>query len=209
MRFSVSGRVLLVSASILAGATGWAQQSYKPAAAFSTDLAVTYSAERSRVVSGDNFWFKGGGADAAVTFWKGLGLAAALTGDHVGNVQSGVDVNKLSYLAGPRVTYTAWRAATGPRRLQVFGQGLVGGTHGFDGLYPDGAAVKSSANSLAVQAGGGLNYYFSKHWGARLIEADYVRTELPNATDGVQNDFRLAAGITYHLHSASPATRAR
>jgi len=112
MRFSVSGRALLVSAYLLAEPAILAQQSYKPAA-FLTDLAVTLSAERSRVVSDDNFWFKGGGADMAVTFWKGLGLAAVLIGDHAGNVQSGVDVNKLSYLAGPRVTYTAWRTARG------------------------------------------------------------------------------------------------
>ena len=206
MRISIRGRMLLVSAFVFAGTALWSQQSQKPLQppTVSADLAVTFAAEPSQVVSSQNFWFKGGGADAALTFWKGVGLAATLTGDHAGNVMSGVDVNKISYLGGPRYTFTAWQATTGPSRLQVFGQGLVGGAHGFDGIYPDGTGVKSSANSLAVQAGGGLNNYFSKHWGARLLEADYVRTELPNTADDVQNDFCLAAGITYHLQAAPP-----
>ena len=63
----------------------------------------------------------------------------------------------------------------------------------------------SAAKENAVQAGGGLNWYLSKHWGVRLIEADYVRTALPNAAANIQNDMRLSAGITYHFEGAAPA----
>jgi outer membrane protein OmpA-like peptidoglycan-associated protein len=204
MRILFRGRVLLVSACSLAAAAGWAQQSQKPVqpAAVTTDLAVTFAVERAQAVSNQKFWFKGGGADAAVTFWKGLGLAATLTGDQASNVADGVDVNKLSYLGGPRYTFTAWKAQKGPRRLQVYGQGLFGGVHGFDGLYPADGEAKTSANSFAIQAGGGLNLYLTKRWGVRLLEADYVRSNLPNASDDVQNDLRLAFGVTYHLESA-------
>jgi outer membrane protein OmpA-like peptidoglycan-associated protein len=208
MRILIRGRVLLVGACILAGSVLWAQQSQKPAApaAVSTDLAVTFAVEHSQVVPGQNkFWFKGGGADAAVTFWKGLGLAAAITGDHAANVSSGVDANKLSYLGGPRYTWTAWKGTTDQRRLQIYGQGLFGGAHGFDGLYPATGGATFNANSFAVQAGGGLNLYLNKNWGIRLLEADYVRTTLPNAAANAQNDMRLAFGITYHISSAAPA----
>jgi outer membrane protein OmpA-like peptidoglycan-associated protein len=224
MRTSIPGRALLLSALILAGAAGWAQQ--KPESV-STDLGITFAAERSQVVPNDCcFWFKGGGADASFNFWKGWGIAATLTGDHAANVTSGVfvtapdfrlrpqadaeaitdgvDVNKISFLAGPRYTWTAWTGAR-DHRLQVFGQGLFGISHGFDGLYPSGNSLKSSANSFAIQTGGGLNYYFTRHWGVRLIEADYVRTAFPNAADDVQNDLRLAAGVTYHIGGAAPA----
>jgi outer membrane protein OmpA-like peptidoglycan-associated protein len=187
------------------GAAGWAQQSQKPAAV-STDLGITFATERSQLVPGDCcFWFKGGGADVSFNFWKGWGIAATLTGDHAGNVSSsGVDVNKIGYMAGPRYTWTAWSGAN-EHRLTIFGQALFGGAHGFDGVYPSSNKVSSSANSFALQAGGGLNYYFTRHWGVRPLEVDYVRTEFPNGADDVQNDLRLAFGVTYHFAGAEPA----
>src|ERR1035441_3259286 len=112
MRISNRGKVLLVSACLLAGAAGWAQQSQKPVQSdkVSTDLAVTFAVEHSQALpSQTNFWFKGGGADAAVTFWNGFGIAASLTGDHASNITPGVDANKITFLTGPRYTWTAWQ----------------------------------------------------------------------------------------------------
>jgi outer membrane protein OmpA-like peptidoglycan-associated protein len=198
---------------MMAGLAGWAQQSQEPVASppvstVSTDVAVTIAGERSQVVpTQETFWFKGGGADAAVTFWKGLGIAAAFTGDRASNTTPGVDVSKIAFLAGPRYTYTAWQGHASPadqRRLQIFAQGLFGSAHALDGLYPNGTGLATSANSFAVQAGGGVNLYLTQHWGLRLIESDYVRTQLPNAAANAQNDFRLAAGVTYHLQAAAP-----
>jgi peptidoglycan-associated lipoprotein len=178
----------------------------------STDLAVTFATERSQGVSSQScFWFKGGGADAAVTFWKGLGIAASLIGDHASNVTPGVDVNKIAYMAGPRYTWTAWSesgsghaSAANQRRLQIFVQGLFGGVHAFDGLYPGSPAATTSASSFAIQTGGGLNLYVSRNLGLRLLEADYVRTALPNAAANVQNDLRLSFGVTFHITAARP-----
>jgi hypothetical protein len=189
----------------LAGATSWAQQSQKPVApdTVSTDLAVTFAVERSQAVSSQgSFWFKGGGADAAITFKSGMGIAASLTGDHASNITPGMDANKITYLAGPRYTWTAWQGhvtAADNRRLQVFGQALFGGTHSFNSYYPALPAATSSANSLAIQAGGGLNLYLTRNLGLRLLEADYVRTALPNTATNLQNDMRLSVGLTYHI----------
>ncbi len=211
MRISIRGRMLLVSTCMMAGVAAWAQQSQKPvapatASTISTDVAVTFAGERSQVTpTQDSFWFKGGGADAAVTFWKGFGLAAAFTGDTASNVTPGVDASKIAFLAGPRYTWTAWQGHAGKadqRRLQIFAQGLFGGAHAFDGLYPNSGGMAASASSFAVQAGGGLNLYLTQHWGLRLIEADYVRTTLPNAAADAQNDLRLAVGVTYHMQAA-------
>ena len=205
MRISSRGKVLLVGACLLAGATSWAQQSQKPVApdTVSTDLAVTFAVERFQAVSSQgSFWFKGGGADAAITFKSGMGIAASLTGDHASNITPGVDANKITYLAGPRYTWTAWQghaSAADNCRLQIFGQGLFGWMHGFNGLYPATSGATSSAKSLAMQAGGGLNLYFTRNFGVRLLEADYVRTVLPNAAANIQNDMRLSFGLTYHF----------
>jgi len=216
MRNSICKVVLLVSAGVLVATSAWGQQSTSPTkqnpVAF--DLSVTYAAERARVV--DNqccFWMQGASFDAAVTLWKRLGIAASLTGDHAAGISSGVDVNKISYLAGPRYTYTAWASHAGVARApryQLFTQALFGGVHGFDGLYPSGASATSSANAFALGAGGGFNYYLTPHWGLRVLEAGYLRTTLPNGAANVQDDLRLAFGVTYHVGSvaAPPLTLA-
>jgi hypothetical protein len=162
---------------------------------------VTFAGELSRVdPSSCCFWFKGGGVDAAVPLWKGFGIAATLTGDHASNIWKGVDENKISLMAGPRYTLTAWKSHSGAadsRRLQLFGQGLVGVAHGFDsGSFFNGS---SSAYQLAIQTGGGLNFYLTKKIGIRPIEVDFVRTQSGLIGMETQNDMRLASGVIYHI----------
>jgi hypothetical protein len=202
MRVSIRGRVFLAGTCILAGVTAWGQSIPNPTKQnpVSIDLGATYAPERSEIVPGNCcFWMQGGGADAAVTFWKGFGIAAALTGDHASSVASGIDINKMTFMGGPRYTYTGHTGAAATPRYQISAQGLFGGVHGFDGLYPEGSAVTSSASGFALQAGGGFDYYLTKHWGLRLFEANYVRTDLPNNAADVQNDLRLSFGVVYHI----------
>jgi hypothetical protein len=186
----------------LASAAGWAQQSQKAVQPerVSIDVAVVSASELSRPdPSLGSFWFRGGGVDAAATFWKGFGIAATLTGDHASNVFTGVDENKISFLAGPRYTFTAykWHAgAEDPRRLQLYGQGLVGVAHGFDFAFSNGS---TSANELAIQTGGGLNLYLTRNFGVRPVELEFVRTQIGATGFSTQNDFRVATGVTYRF----------
>jgi len=210
MRRPICGRMLLVGACILGGTTAWGQQTGKPAipAPVSADLAITYAPERAQSVPGQCcFWMQGGGGDAAATFWKGFGIAASLTGEHISNYLPDMAVHRIAYLAGPRYTYTAWTShagsAAGSRFIQVFGQGLFGGAHGFDGVYPSGSGTTSSASSFALQIGGGINLFFTRNLGVRLLELDYVRTALPNNAANAQEDLRLAFGVAYHFDSVS------
>jgi hypothetical protein len=207
MPISIRGKMLLVSAFLLAGTIVWGQQaqsSAKQPTVF-TDVAVTYSMEHAELVPGQCcFWLKGAGADAAVTFWKGFGIAAGMTGEHAANYVAGYDVNKIAYLAGPRYTYTVWTNNAGSAatpRFQIFGEGLFGGVNAFNGVFPTSTGTTTSAGSYAIQAGGGVDVFFFKHYGVRLLEADYVRTALPNGVDNVQNDLRIAFGVTYHFGS--------
>ena len=147
---------------------------------------------------------KGAGADAAFTFWKGFGIVVSLTGEHASNYTHNLDVNKVAYLAGPRYTYTAWAnqsGATATPRFQVFGEGLFGGVHAFNGAFPTGSIINSNAGSYALQTGGGLNVFFFKNYSVRMLEADYVRTALPNGASNIQNDLRLSFGVSYHMNS--------
>ncbi|MGA8043837.1 MAG: hypothetical protein WCA37_13655, partial [Terracidiphilus sp.] len=109
------------------------------------------------------------------------------------------DESKISFLVGPRYTFTAWKghaSAADQRRLQLFGQGLVGDAYGFNTRFSNGS---TSANELAIQTGGGLNFYFTKKFGIRPIEAEFVRTQIGTTGFSTQNDMRLASGVTYHF----------
>ncbi len=71
----------------------------------------------------------------------------------------------------------------------------MGEVDGFAGVYPRAGGATPSANSLAVQAGGGLDVGLSPHLALRVVQADYVRTQLPNSLTNVQNSLRLGLGI--------------
>jgi hypothetical protein len=186
---------------MLAGATCWAQQIQKPQQTkVPIDLGVTFAGERSKPdPSLCCFWFKGGGVDAAVTFWRSFGIAATVTGDHASGYLPSTDQNEVSFLAGPRYTFLAWKgrvSAEDQRRLLLFGQGLVGVAHGFDTRFSNGS---TSSNELAVQAGGGLNLYLTRKLGFRPIEIDFVRTQIGATGFSTQNNLRLATGVAYHF----------
>jgi hypothetical protein len=208
MRVLFRGRIAAVILCIGVGATGWAQQIQKPVqpAKIPIDVTATFAAERSKAdPSLCCFWFKGGGLEAATTLWKGFGIAATLTGDHASGYLPSTDENKVSVLIGPRFTFTpgkGFAGAEGRRRLQFFGQGLVGVAHGFETRFSNGA---TSANELAIQAGGGLNLYSTKRIGIRPIEIEFVRTQIGVTGFSTQNDMRLATGLTYHFSASRPA----
>jgi hypothetical protein len=202
IRIWIGGSLLLTGVCLLGGMNGLAQVSGAGVhPRISTELAVTYAPERAELAPGHCgcFWLEGAGVDASVTFGKGFGVAADLTGGHAGSVAPGVDVNKIAFTVGPRFTWTGHGGAADRRRLQIFGQGLIGGAEGFGGMYPSISGASASAGSMAVEAGGGVNLLLAKHLGLRLVEAEYVRTSLPNAASNTQNDMRISFGLVYHL----------
>jgi hypothetical protein len=218
MRVTICVKVLLVSVGVmLAAAAGAQDASPIRETPVSVDLAITYAAERGQIAPSNCgcFWMNGAGAEAAVNFRRGFGLVASLSGSTTSNVAPGVDVNRIAYLVGERYTHALWpaRKAVGEQgvatsqtakpvgRVDFFAQLLVGGVHGFDGVYPATGGVTATANGFAMQLGGGLNMPLSKHLGLRLIDAEYLHTTLPNNTSNAQNDLRLSAGLTWHLGS--------
>ena len=108
---------------------GAAQLRRSNIAPLSVDLAVTYTPERGELAPGNCgcFWLQGAGADAALTFWKGLAIAASFNSGNASNIAPNVSLKKLQFTAGPRYSYTAWtgRDAAANRSLQLFGQGLL------------------------------------------------------------------------------------
>lgn len=168
----------------------------------SSDIAVLFSFEHAQVAQTGTpgFWLKGGSVDGSATFYKGLGIAANITGEHASNIQSNVSLGKVAYMFGPRYTFNTSRYTeklTGKHSTQVFGEWLLGGVHAFDSTFPGTLSLKTSANALSMQLGGGIDVTVKNGFGIRALEIDYVHTALPNNASNSQNDFRVGFGISY------------
>lgn len=155
------------------------------------ELAASYVAERSlKANTSQNFWMQGGSIELGANVWRGLGIAASITGTHANSIgASGVPLSLVTATFGPRYR---WHA---DHRISIYGEGLIGEANGFRSLFPAKAGQQTQANSFASQAGGGIDYRLSDHLSVRALNAAWVRTQLPNSTDNVQNTLRLSAGI--------------
>ncbi len=195
---SASRYFLLLAAPLLLTAGLKAQT---PATASDTghqevDLAVTYTAQHSNLVSNPTFWQQGGSVELSTQTYRGLGLAANITGTEAGNAaNSGVGLDMLTATFGPRYTWYKPTGIARKRSLAIFGQGLIGEAHGWNSYFPSASGSQTSYNSFALQVGGGVDLGLSRHFAVRAIQADWLRTQFPNSTTNIQNSFRLAAGI--------------
>jgi len=198
-------KLALLASAVLVSVTSPAQQrKWHGMQMQSADVALTFSFERAQqaAAGSSGFWLKGGSADASITLWRGLGVAANLTGEHAANIQGNVSLGKFAYMAGPRYSMNTSRYTGKLLRKHassIFGETLFGVAHVFDGLFPATGGTTSTANSFQLQAGGGINLQLQHGFGIRPLEMDYVHSTLPNNAANSQNDLRLAFGVTYHI----------
>lgn len=191
---------LLLAASLLMPVTLRAQ-AYAPAQDHcEADLAVNYTEQYSNLVSTPTFWHNGGSIELSTQTYRGFGLAANIAGTHTDNAAgSHVELSLVTATFGPRYTWYHPMGAERKRSLAIFGQGLLGQAWGFDSYFPDPAGAQTDAESMALQVGGGVDLGLSRHFGVRIFQADWVRTQLPNGTTNVQNTLRLGAGVLFRF----------
>lgn len=202
MRKVFMASALFVGIVMLGGPMACAQEQKHSTSRFqlsSADLAMTFTTERSNGTpgGGGDFWLYGGSIDAAATFFHAFGLAANVTEDHASGIAPGVNLSKLAFMGGPRYTFRLGSKSKSRGFVEV----LAGEAHGFNSIFPASTGESSKANSFAWQVGGGLDLSISKHLAIRAIEADYVRTNLPNNGANHQDHVRLAFGVCYHIQS--------
>ncbi|MGB0066056.1 MAG: hypothetical protein WBP85_16560 [Terracidiphilus sp.] len=155
------------------------------------DFAFAYSTTRANAAGGSSFWMQGGDVQMHLLFYRELGLVIDFSGAHEGNIQSsGVGLDLVTNTSGLRYT---WRPAQ--TRYSLYGQALGGIASGFNSVFPSGSGATTSAQSLAVKLGGGLNVGMTRRIALRAIEADWLRTQFPNSTNGSQNNLQLNAGL--------------
>jgi outer membrane immunogenic protein len=164
------------------------------------DLAITYAEQYSNLVSTPTFWHSGGSIELSAQLRRGFGLAGNVAGTQTNNTAgSRVGLSLVTATFGPRYTYYKPLGLERTRSLAIFWQGLLGQAWGFNGYFPTASGGITSDNSLALQVGGGIDLGLSRHFGVRVFQADWVRTQLPNGTTDVQNTLRLGAGLVFRL----------
>jgi len=159
-----------------------------------TDVALTFTADRTNPVSGANQWLEGGSVEFGVNAWHGFGVAARVTGVTTSAIGGqAVPLNLVLTTFGPRYRWTHKPASR--HGISIYGEGLIGEASGFKSLFPASAGTIDGANTLALQVGGGMDFALGHHFAYRLVEANWTRTQFQNATTGAQNHLQLGCGI--------------
>jgi peptidoglycan-associated lipoprotein len=159
------------------------------------DVAATYNSLLANVTTGEEFSMQGGSVQAQARLWRRLCAVADVAGFHTGNVNgSGIGLDLITATFGPRYVWSPSRS-----RVVFFGQALIGEAHGSNSIFPSSTGTNSSGNSFALQLGGGVDYLWTDRLSLRALDADWLRTQLPNATTNVQNNLRLGIGVIYRV----------
>lgn len=158
----------------------------------SVDIGLSYTYLRSNILPGCNcVSLNGGSAEAGVTLVPRLRALADLTLVHRGGITpDGYALTQFTYTFGVRAF-----PLPPEKRLQPFGEILLGGAHASGSLAPANTGIGTANNSFAFQTGGGLAYRLLRHVTLRAIQADYLLTTFSNGAANRQNDLRLSSGI--------------
>ncbi len=169
------------------------------------DLGFTYSQERTKFVGPDKddfFYLRGATIDYTWNLPSGFGLSINGTGLAVTNLRTSIDIHQASFLVGPRYTYNLGHITPThvSRKGSAFVEAKTGYTFATTGQYPDSTGIiNNTASALTYSAGAGINFHIYQRFDLRLLEVDYIRTQLPNGSTNVQNTLRLATGVNFHF----------
>jgi len=139
-------------------------------------------------VSGTSFTADANGGSGSVSFnpnsW--LGLVGEFGGYNGGT--SSINGTLYTYLFGPKVAYRRGR-------FTPFVQALFGGAH----ITAGSTINATSENAFATAVGGGLDWNATKFVGVRVVQADYLLTELNDGFNNKQNSLRISAGVVFRF----------
>ncbi len=181
------------SLQVLAAQNATAQAA-KPSVS-SLDFGVTYNAQSTNIDTTNRFWMQGGSAQLHRQFWRGLGVVADVAETHTANMhKTGVGLDLVTATFGPRYT---WQLPH--KKLSVYGQFLAGEVWGLHSAFPASNGTESSVYNAAVLAGGGANLRMNRYLSWRAVEANWLYTHLPNATNQSENSLRLGSGLVIRI----------
>jgi hypothetical protein len=158
------------------------------------DLSAGYTLQIFRTVSGGpRTSLQGWYASVNYNYYSWLGIEAQASGDYRFQPNPGSDIAIYGLMAGPRI-YPLRHRKLEPWAHILFG-GAIFRSHypAFGGIGP----ITRVYDSKAFEGGGGFDLNRWSHWGIRLIEIDYERTQFNGSYN--QPSYRVAIGFTYRF----------
>ena len=145
------------------------------------EVSASYSYLRLGVSNGVNQ--NGGSVSIAGNLNRWFGIAADVGGYHA--APSGVSLNTLTYMGGPRFSYR------NSGRVTPFAQVLLGGARTSVSAF----GTSGSTNGFAFSAGGGVDLGVTKHIALRP-QLDYIGMRVGSST---LNTVRGSFGIVFRF----------
>jgi hypothetical protein len=170
----------------------------------SMDFGLMYSQQQTKFVgpkSANTFYLRGASVDLSYGVWKGLGVVGSGTGLAATNLFGNIDIHQVEFVGGLRYTHNFGHitpAAYG-RKAGVFVEAKGGYTIAMQGLFPVNGVVMPNASALTYEGGGGFNFHIYQRFDVRLVQAEYVVTQLPNGGTNQQAAVRLSSGVNFHF----------
>jgi len=171
---------------------------------FSVSLGFNHINANAPPGQSDDFGLNGGYVSGDFYFTHWLSVTGEVNGGHANNISLlGQDLTLTTFQAGPKILLTG-------HRFVPYGQILFGGAHGSDSYFPTSTSFTTSATSFAFSPGGGLDINLTHRIAIRAVDADYLRTSLPNGSTNTQNHLMIGAGVVIKFgEQDSPSTPIR
>ena len=135
------------------------------------------------------FSLQGVGGGFAINAVHGFSLVADIATANAKNVDgTPQNIRILNFLAGPRYSYRTHSRYT-PYVQALFGRSLELSNY----------AIVQNKYGFALSGGGGVNRAFGRYVGWKIVEADYIHSQIYNGSNNRQNDLRLTTGIFFRL----------
>jgi len=162
------------------------------------DISAGYSFQTYKAASGStSIHLQGWYGDLVYNLFSWGGAEAQISGDYktlpVPLSNTHVNIGIYSLMAGPRIYPLRHH------KLEPWAHILFGGAIYHD-FFPANGGFPSKTDtflSKALEFGGGFDLNLREHWGFRLIEIDYVKTQFNGSYN--QPGYRIAVGATYRF----------
>jgi outer membrane immunogenic protein len=184
---------LLIACSVAMGAQAHppTQFGLDPGQIPALELGVDYAYFHANVPAGQCgcFSLEGVGGDFAYNGPHGISAVvdiATANSSHVDGTQQNIRI--VNFLGGPRFSYRTHSSFT-PYVQALFG----------DSLELSNYTAVQDKSGFTVSGGGGVNRYFGRYFGWKIVEADWVHSQIYNGSNNRQNNLRLTTGIYLRL----------
>lgn len=154
-----------------------------------------YAYARNQMSGPNAFNFKGWNGEATINGNRFFGVVADFSGHYRmiagpgAVVPVNTDTSIYHFLFGPQVRYRNASSKASP-----FARFLIGGSK--ITMTPQDGSAEFNDTQFTYGFGGGMDVNLTPRIGARLFQADYIRTHFNSKR---QNDVRISFGLTFNV----------